>query len=131
MLDREIIQEMVDNFRKPGFDSDPQLEGRSYEKDRKKWWQERIQDMDTYLNEDKINNITIAQAVDLYKKARTGRMQRLQVDSFRNNGIGRIRKSLTYLLYGDSPIENRFDEVLRDESEYRLKGCGKDFFSTM
>ncbi|MCP8316565.1 MAG: hypothetical protein H3Z51_06865 [archaeon] len=82
------------------------------------------------LQRENLEKLTEEQAKRIYNEMTVGGPQ-LYPQTFIENGIEKIGKSLIYLLYSDSSLEDRFYNVVSNpESEYRLNGVGRAFAST-
>lgn len=126
MIDRGSFDQLVHEFRDPR----PEFDGLSYEEQRPIWWADRVGDTPKLLREVKVQNLSIDEAMEIFRELRTGTIRRYQ-GVFRSNGIRRIRNTLKYLLYGNKEIETRFTRVTTKGERYKLDGASVDFASTV
>ena len=117
---------LVTEFSKPR----PEFEGKSYVSRRRDWFDKPMAVIRPLLLQDALNKLTEQDALKIYKEMSVGG-PKLYPKTFAENGIAKIRASLSYLLYGKEPLEQRFyDFAGNPESEFRLSGVGRAFAST-
>ncbi len=116
MIPKKKLDQLVAEFRE-------HQERGSYEQQRAEWWSGFSFD----VTEQWIEDLSEDEALQLYKK--TGWGVKLYNNTFRENGLDNIKKSLRYLLYGTDPIEKRFYNVVDGKGKYKLKGIGREFSS--
>jgi len=80
------------------------------------------------LSKRNINNLTKSDARKVFSSfhATQSLIQRFGADSLfiSQNSISKIRNSLKYLLYSDDPVDIRIHNLIKNNSEYRLKQFG-------
>ena len=116
MIQKEKIGQLVAEFRE-------HQERGSYEQQRAEWWS----GFSFNVTEHWIKNLTVDEALDLSKK--TGWGVKLYNQTFLENGLDNIKRSLYYLLFNPDPIEDRFFNVVDVRGKYKLKGIGREFAS--
>jgi len=125
MISEEKLKRLVEEFDKSRED----FSGLSYRTRRREWFDKPMQELKPLLDKDRLKVLTIDEAMKLYNEVTVGG-PKLYPNTFKENGIERIRKSLLYLLYGDDPIEERFYNFAYNfESEYKLLGVSRNFAS--
>jgi len=127
MISDEKFKKILEEFNKPK----EEFDGKSYRERRKEWFDKLMEKIKQYLKKEKLEKLTIEEALFLYNKITVGG-PKLYPSTFKQNGIEKIRKSLIYLLYKDDPIEERFyNFAFNFDSEYKLIGIGKNFASIL
>lgn len=128
MIDNKILKQLVKEFSKPR----PEFNGKSYVTRRREWFDKPMENIRPLIESPKaIDKLTMTDAEKIYKEMTVGG-PRLHPRTFRENGIEKIRNSFKYLLFGNTPLEERFYNFVENpESEYRLYGVGRAFASTL
>jgi len=116
MISKNKLDQLVAEFRRKD-------ESGSYEQQRAEWWSHFTFD----ITPEWIEALTEEEALRLYKNAGWG--VKLYQRTFLENGLDRIKASLTYLLYSDDPIEERFFNVVDKQGSHKLHGTGREFAS--
>jgi hypothetical protein len=120
------LKTLVTEFSKPR----PEFEGKSYITRRRDWFDKPMENIRPLLLQDALKTLTEQDAFKIYKEMSVGG-PKLYPKTFAENGIAKIRASLSYLLYGKEPLEQRFYNFAGNpESEFRLSGVGRAFAST-
>jgi hypothetical protein len=97
---------------------------------RRDWFDKPMENIRPLLLRDALKTLTEQDAHKIYKEMSVGG-PKLYPTTFAENGITKIRTSLSYLLYGTEPLEERFYNFAGNpESEFRLSGVGRAFAST-
>ena len=126
MISEEKIKKIIEEFNKPR----SEFNGLSYKAYRNVWFDKRMEKIKHLLSRERIQNLTIDEAIAIYNEMSVGG-PKLYPNTFKENGIEKIRKSLLYLLYSDKPIDERFyNFAYNSESEYKLNGVSRAFAST-
>lgn len=117
MISRKKFDQFVAEFQL-------QKEASGYEQQRAEWWGK----FTFQITPEWIERLAEDQALRLYKT--TGWGVKIYQRSFVENGLDRIKASLSYLLfYSDDPIEERFFNVVDGKGAYKLNGVGREFAS--
>jgi len=125
-LKKEILEKLVEEFTRPR----EEFGGKNYITRRRDWFDKPMGSIRPLLEKQKLEKLNLQDAKKIYKEMTVGGPQ-LYPNSFIENGLTRIRKSLIYLLYSGEPLEERFFNVIENwSSEYYLKGVGRAFAST-
>ena len=125
MIADEALKKLVQEFMK-GQDSN----GNNLVAMRYAWFERQMGSIRPLLQEESIAELSVEDAQRLYNQMSVGG-RKLLLQTYLGNGIGKIRAALSYLLYGDAPLAERFyNFVGNQKSKYRLKGVGKAFAST-
>lgn len=120
------LKTLVKEFSKPR----PEFDGKSYVTRRRDWFDKPMESIRPLLLQDALKKLSEQNALKIYKEMSVGG-PKLYPKTFAENGIAKIRASLSYLLYGKEPLEQRFyDFAGNPESEFRLSGVGRAFAST-
>lgn len=120
------LKTLVKEFSKPR----PEFEGKSYVTRHRDWFDKRMEKIRPLLLQDALKKLTEQDALKIYKEMSVGG-PKLYPKTFADNGLAKIKTSLSYLLYGKEPLEQRFyDFAGNPESEFRLSGVGRAFAST-
>jgi len=126
MIGEEKIKKIIEEFNEPR----SEFNGLSYKAYRNVWFDKRMEKIKRLLSRERIQNLTIDEAITIYNEMSVGG-PKLYPNTFKENGIEKIRKSLLYLLYSDKPIDERFyNFAYNSESEYKLNGVSRAFAST-
>ncbi|MEM2929152.1 MAG: hypothetical protein QXP60_09325 [Nitrososphaerota archaeon] len=127
MISDDKLKKILEEFDKPR----EEFEGKSYRERRKEWFDKPMEEIKKYLKKEKLETLTIEEALYLYNKVSVGG-PKLYPTTFKQNGIEKIRKSLIYLIYGKDPVEERFyNFAFNIDSEYKLMGVGRNFASIL
>lgn len=126
MIDDKILEQLVQEFTVPR----SEFEGKSYLTRRRDWFDTPMQEIKPLLSRKKLASLTEEKAQKIYSEMSVGGPKLYPV-TFMENGAEKIRTSLTYLLYAEEPLEERFHNFVDNpDSEYRLNGVGRAFAST-
>ena len=126
MFKENIIHQLLHEFKKPR----EEFGGKNYITRRREWFDKPMERVRPFLDKERINNLTINDAKMIYDEMSVGG-PKLYPNTFLENGIEKIKKSLDYLLYDEEPLEERFFNFVGNiDSGYYLKGVGRAFAST-
>jgi len=126
MISDEKLKTILEEFKKPR----EEFKGLSYIDKRREWFDNPMEkEIKPFLKREKLENLSMEEAIKIYKKMSVGG-PKLYKNTFEQNGIQKIRNSLIYLLYGNEPVEERFNNFAYNlESEYKLNGVSRNFAS--
>jgi hypothetical protein len=126
MISDEKLKIILEEFKKPR----EEFKGLSYIDKRREWFDNPMEkEIKPLLKREKLENLSMEEAIKIYKKMSVGG-PKLYQNTFEQNGIQKIRNSLIYLLYGNEPVEERFNNFAYNlESEYKLNGVSRNFAS--
>jgi hypothetical protein len=126
MISDEKLKIILEEFKKPR----EEFKGLSYIDKRREWFDNPMEkEIKPLLKREKLENLSMEEAIKIYKKMSVGG-PKLYQNTFEQNGIQKIRNSLIYLLYGNQPVEERFNNFAYNlESEYKLNGVSRNFAS--
>ena len=126
MISDEKLKTILEEFKKPR----EEFKGLSYIDKRREWFDNPMEkEIKPFLKREKLENLSMEEAIKIYKKMSVGG-PKLYQNTFEQNGIQKIRNSLIYLLYGNEPVEERFNNFAYNlESEYKLNGVSRNFAS--
>jgi hypothetical protein len=126
MISEEKIKKIIEEFDKPR----KEFSGLSYGTRRREWFDKPMKEIKALLAKERIQNLTMDEAMIIYHKMSVGG-PKLFPNTFKDNGIEKIRNSLLYLLYSEDPIDERFYNFAYNlESEHKLNGVSRAFAST-
>ena len=126
MIKENILNSLLEDFKKPRLE----FGGENYITRRREWFDKPMEKIRPLLEKDKLERLSVEEAQRIYNEMTVGG-PKLYPRSFIENGVEKIRRALTYLLYGSGPLEERFFNFIENvNSEYFLKGVGKAFAST-
>lgn len=124
-MSEDKLKIILEEFEKPR----KELNGLSYKEKRKEWFDKPMEKIRPILSKENLEKLTIEEALNIYNKVTVGG-PKLYPNTFKENGIQKIRNSLIYLIYGNDPIEERFYNFAYNfESEYKLYGVSRNFAS--
>jgi len=126
MISDEKLKTILEEFKKPR----EEFKGLSYIDKRREWFDNPMEkEIKPLFKREKLENLSMEEAIKIYKKMSVGG-PKLYQNTFEQNGIQKIRNSLIYLLYGNEPVEERFNNFAYNlESEYKLNGVSRNFAS--
>ena len=126
MIDDKILEQLIQEFTMPRSEFD----GKNYITRRRDWFDKPMEKIKPLLVKEKLTSLNMDEAQKIYNEMSVGG-PRLYPVTFKENGIEKVRESLSYLLHGKEPLEERFyNFVDNPESEYKLNGVGRAFAST-
>lgn len=126
MISESDLKVLVAEFSKPR----PEFSGKSYVTRRREWFDTPMKIIRPLLMKDSLPKLSENDALKIYKEMSVGG-PKLYPNTFVENGIGKIRSGLDYLLYGTESLAERFYNFAGNpESDYRLNGVGRAFAST-
>jgi len=95
-MKEEILNKLVEEFVRPR----EEFRRKNYITRRRDWFDKPMESIRPLLEKKKLEKLNIQEAKKMYKEMTVGGPQ-LYPKSFIENGLGRIRKALIYLLYGE------------------------------
>jgi len=125
-VNETVLKGLVEEFTRPR----EEFDGKSYVTRRREWFDKPMELVMPLLQRENLDRLTEEQARRIYDEMTVGGPQ-LYPQTYMENGVEKIRKSLVYLLYSNEPLEERFYNIVSNpDSEYRLNGVGRAFAST-
>lgn len=126
MITNKDLDKLVQEFSQPR----EELGGKSFVANRREWFDRQMESIRPLLQNARLDGLSIEDARRIYDEMSVGG-PKLYPNTYVENGLDRIKEALTYLLYGDAPLAERFYNFAgSSESEYRLNGLGRAFAST-
>jgi hypothetical protein len=126
MTSEEKIKKIVGEFD----EAREEFNGLSYRTRRREWFDKPMEKIKPLLTKERIQNLTMDEAMTIYHEMSVGGPKLFPI-TFKENGIEKIRNSLSYLLYGEDLIDERFyNFAYNPESEHKLNGVSRAFAST-
>jgi hypothetical protein len=110
-VDDKSLQRLLEQFSEPR----EEFGGESYVTRRREWFDKPMESIRPLLEKDNLDKLTEEQARKIYDEMTVGGPQ-LYPRTFIENGIDKIRNSLLYLLYSESPSKHNKKRTGSDSS---------------